>query len=405
MIIKKMRLKNWKNFQDAEMVFTERVFIVGPNAAGKSNLLDAVRFIRDIVKKGGGLQYAVENRGGMSKIRCLSAEKNAEVIMEIHLAEDEFQAVEWIYRLSFNDDTQSVSENKKILFTARGLETTPEVMITQEKVWHGKTGRWILERTPDLKEEDTETVKSTHLEQPSSNRNFREISTFFRHTEYLHVIPQLIRDADAYYLKENKEDFYGRHLLQKIANTPKDIQKDYLKIISHVLRILVPWFQGIELVKDREGNPHLEILYNVKNRTENLREFQFSDGTLRILGFMWVLLDGQETVLLEEPELHLHTAVIRQLPELISVLQRKHQKARQVMITTHSFDLLSNEGIGADEVLILQAGKECTQVSRADNIEEIRKYLEAGFSMAEAVIPKTSPENIEDILQINGGTP
>lgn len=121
-----------------------------------------------------------------------------------------------------------------------------------------------------------------------------------------------------------------------------------------------------------------------------------------MLGFIWALSDGKETVLLEEPELHLHTAVIRHLPEMISVLQRKHENARQVMITTHSFDLLNNDGIGADEVFILQPGRECTAVRRADHAEEIRKYLEAGFSMADAVIPGTSPENIGDMLQISG---
>jgi predicted ATPase len=206
MIIKKMKLKNWKNFQDAEMTFTERVFIVGPNAAGKSNLLDAIRFLRDIAKKGGGFQYAIESRGGMSKIRCLSSEKHADVTMEIRLAENERQPIDWIYRLSFNDDIKTVSESEELLIAARGLKIMPEAVITEEKAWRRKTGGWVLERTPDSQEEDSETVKSTLLEQPSSNKAFRDISNFLRNAEYLHVIPQLIRDADSYYLKKGKED-------------------------------------------------------------------------------------------------------------------------------------------------------------------------------------------------------
>ncbi len=402
MIIKKLKLQNWKNFRDVTVELTERVFVVGPNASGKSNLLDGVRFLRDIVKKGGGFQSALESRGGLSKIRCFSAGKGAEVALETHLAEGEDQPVEWIYRLSFNDDALSVSEDEKILPTGRGIEPLPEVIITEERVWHRKEGRWILERTPDAGEEDSETIKSTHLEQPSSNRRFREISHFFRDVEYLHVIPQLVRDADSYPVKNNREDYYGKAFLQKIADTPEKERKARLKIMGQVLHALIPWFDGIEILDDPEGEPHLEIAYDLHRMTRHLRESQFSDGTLRILGLMWALLDGKETLLLEEPEMHLHTMVIRQLPEMISILRHRHPKARQVMITTHSFDLLGNEGIGGDEVILLQPGKEATAIQRADLVEEVRRYLTAGFSMAEAVIPETSPRGIEEMLDISG---
>ncbi|EMY78652.1 hypothetical protein LEP1GSC060_3862 [Leptospira weilii serovar Ranarum str. ICFT] len=72
MIISKVLLTNWKNFRKAEVRLTDRIFVVGANASGKSNFLDVFRFLRDIVKQAGGLQFAVENRDGVSKIRCLS---------------------------------------------------------------------------------------------------------------------------------------------------------------------------------------------------------------------------------------------------------------------------------------------------------------------------------------------
>ena len=85
-IIQKIRLRNWKNFADAEVRLARRAFIVGPNAAGKSNLLDALRFLRDVAKpKGGGLQAAVENRGGVSAIRRWSAKPEDDILLEIHL--------------------------------------------------------------------------------------------------------------------------------------------------------------------------------------------------------------------------------------------------------------------------------------------------------------------------------
>lgn len=56
MYISRIKLFNWKNFHDCEVVLSERCFIVGANATGKSNFLDVIRFMRDIVKQGGGLQ-------------------------------------------------------------------------------------------------------------------------------------------------------------------------------------------------------------------------------------------------------------------------------------------------------------------------------------------------------------
>ena len=70
MIVSHLRVKNWRNFQRVSVALRERQFIIGANASGKSNLLDVFRFLRDIAKtEGGGLQKAVKDRGGVSKIR------------------------------------------------------------------------------------------------------------------------------------------------------------------------------------------------------------------------------------------------------------------------------------------------------------------------------------------------
>jgi len=60
------------------------------------------------------------------------------------------------------------------------------------------------------------------------------------------------------------------------------------------------------------------------------REDQFSDGTLRLLGLLWSLLEGDSLLLLEEPELSLNSGIIRKLPGLMYRIQR--QKRRQVII-------------------------------------------------------------------------
>ena len=51
----RIRLKNWKNFANAGVQLQRRMFVVGPNAIGKSNFLDAFRFLRDLVVEGGAV--------------------------------------------------------------------------------------------------------------------------------------------------------------------------------------------------------------------------------------------------------------------------------------------------------------------------------------------------------------
>ena len=86
MIVSHLGLKNWRNFRKVDVDLRARVFLAGPNASGKSNLLDVFRFLRDVVRRGGGLQQAVEERGGLTKIRCLAARKEPDVEIEVHLA-------------------------------------------------------------------------------------------------------------------------------------------------------------------------------------------------------------------------------------------------------------------------------------------------------------------------------
>ncbi len=66
-----LHLENWKNFKRVDVVLQGRVFLVGPNAAGKSNFLDVFRFLRDLASPGGGLQEALRRRGGAPGVRIV----------------------------------------------------------------------------------------------------------------------------------------------------------------------------------------------------------------------------------------------------------------------------------------------------------------------------------------------
>jgi predicted ATPase len=388
MIISRVKLVNWKNFQSTDVDLTTRVFVVGANASGKSNFLDVIRFMRDIVKQGGGLQNAVELRGGVSKIRCLAARQRTDVAIEITLAEKEGMDPSWTYYLSFKHSGGGIFKNQATILEER-------------IIYHLDNDKVIAKRSESDDKEDSETLKFTLLEQPNSNKDFRSIYHFFQDVQYLHIVPQLIRDSASYVLAMNKEDFYGRNLLERMERTNTNTRKSFLRRINEVLQLAVPQLKNIDFIKDDNGIPHLEATYeHWRAKGAKQQESQFSDGTLRLIGFMWALLDGQETILLEEPELYLHSAIVRQLPDFIHKLQKRKGKMRQVIISTHSYDILSSESVGGGETLVLIPTKEGTKILKAIEIADVKEYLDAGFSVAEAVIPKVAPANISQILEL-----
>jgi len=373
MIASHVVLKNWRNFQTVDIDLDERVFLVGPNASGKSNFLDAFRFLRDIAKPGGGLQKAVSDRGGLSKIRCLAARRYSDVEIAVDLAEAAGEPSIWQYSIGIRQQ-------------ARGYRYP---LLRYERVW--KNGRMILDRPDRSDQNDELRLTQTHLEQISANAGFRDIAKFLEAVLYLHLVPQLVRHPEAFTGPGIPGDPYGRSFLEHVARSPKNIRQSRLRRIGDALRIAVPQLNELTFTQDDMGVPHLEATYeHWRPHGGKQREDQFSDGTLRLLGLLWALMESDSLLLLEEPELSLNTAIVSRLAPLISKLQR--QRKRQVIVSTHSADLLSDKGIGGEEAFLLEPDKEGTTVRRVSDIQDVRDLLECGLSVADAVIPRTVPK-------------
>ena len=387
MIISKIELFNWKNFHRCEVGVQERCFVVGANAAGKSNFIDALRFLRDVAKQGGGLQTAVRVRGGITKIRCLAAREQSNVKLAIELSESDSRELCWHYELNFKHTGGGIREN--------------QVKIVSEKVFSGREQRYVLDRSAETLGEDEETLKYTYLEQPNANKDFRVIQQFLQNVEYLNVVPQMVRESASSSYSGDKEDYYGRNFLKRLALLNDNTRRSYFRKINEFLKLAVPQLEELSFVKDEIGVPHLEARYvHWRTRGSKQQEMQFSDGTLRLIGFLFALIDSNGVLLLEEPVINLHPGIVAQFPEFIAIIQRVKKGGRQVFITTHSYDILSNEGIAPEEVLLLTNSPEGTEVEVLSNVEKAKNILAAGFSMADVVMPLTKPWSIESMSHI-----
>lgn len=369
----KIGLDNWKNFASVDVTLQQRAFLVGPNASGKSNFLDVFRFLRDLASVGGGFREAVSRRGGVDAIRCLAARRYSDVRVYV-VIEAAGDSPQWTYDLRFNQDKQR------------------RPIVREERVF--RDGDIVLDRPNNEDRSDPERLTQTYLEQVNVNRDFREIVTFFESVRYLHIVPQLVREPDRSVGRTH--DPFGGDFLEEIAKTPEPTRNARLRRIQDALRVAVPQLSEIELHRDARGTPHLRGKYDHwRPQGAWQTEEQFSDGTLRLMGLLWATMAGGGPLLFEEPELSLHPEIVRFLPQMFARVQRR--SGRQILISTHSPDLLRDEGIGLDETLLLLPGREGTVVSPASSFGEIKDLLQGGLTIADAVIPKTRPERADQV--------
>jgi predicted ATPase len=385
MIISRITLKNWRNFETVDVDLADRVFVVGPNASGKSNFLDAFKFLRDIALPRGGLQEAISQRGGVPKIRCLSARKETDIGITVEFKNSSDEHFRWRYSIG-------------IQLQQRGSR---EPYLVYEKVWRNGESEPFLVRPNDEDKIDFKRKTQTYLEQVSANANFREIADYLQQIQYLHVVPQLIKFPEAFRGKKLAGDPYGLDFLESVAKAPPRVQQSRLRKIERVLSFVVPQFRELTYKPDEiSGVPHLQVKFDHwRGIPSNQREDQFSDGTLRLIGLFWSLLSGDSLLLLEEPELSLHTGIVRQLAPLIYRLQKTKVGRRQVILSTHSDDLLRHQSIDPQEVLMLvPAAGGSTEVLAASTDDAITALLSEGMNIGDAVMPRTVAPQANQLL-------
>ena len=368
MRITHIRLANWRNFKNVDVDLADRTLIFGPNASGKSNLLDAVRFLRDLTTAPGGLQHAVDLRGGVSRLRFLNARGNnrGRVLIAVSIGDDD-EPRRWEYELHFTRE--------------QGGGGRPVVVSEIVR----SSGVTLLDQT-QKPTADPELATQTALEQVSLNRKFRDLAHFLAGVEYLHLVPQIVRDPARGGAAVH--DPFGGTFLTEVGQCAKRDYERRRKVMETALQLAVPQFESIDRFQDPGGTWHLVARYkNFRPNASAQDERHFSDGTLRLIGLLWVLSDRSEPkapVLLEEPELSLHAEILKVLPSLLA--RASTSAGRQVIASSHGSSMLEDPALSPDEVLLLIPGPEGTEVKLAGSDPVVAKLVASGdFTVGEAV--------------------
>ena len=370
---------NWRNFKNLDFAVADRLLIVGPNAAGKSNLLDLFRFLGDISRKGGGLAAALEARGGLSRARCLFARNNHKgelaIMVDLRDGEDE-----WRYELAI--------KGKK------GGHNHP--IVVREIVT--RNGSELLSRPDANDDRDPDQLTQTHLEQISANQEFRPIAEYFAKANYFHLVPQMIRYPQAGGASPRA---FGSSMIADMNATPVRTRQAWFRRIERALQSAVPGFETLRLEVDKAGQPHLIAGYrNWRRNPSEQNETDFSDGTLRLIGILWTIISSPANggvLLLEEPELSLNAAVVQKLASLLAMAQRG--TSMQVILSTHSPELLDDEGIRPEEVLVLQVTSDATVANQLSEIAEVEAQISADLPLSEVVAELINPGDLTGLIK------
>jgi predicted ATPase len=369
-----LKLANWRNFREVSFPIGARLFVVGPNASGKTNLLDAFRFLRDVARARGGLGAALVARGGIAHLRSLHARHDSRLEVEVRLSID---GVEWGYLLGLTGTT-------KVPFR-----------IAQEQVT--KAGKVLLLRPTAHDLEDPNLLEQTHLEQVTQNGRFRELVSALASTTFIHVVPQVARAGE---LRANDlavRDAPGSDFIEQLANLSDKRQKGALGRLGSLLKVAVPQFERLRITREkRSGVPHLEAKFShwrPQGSWQNEREL--SDGTVRLIGLLWAILEGESPLVLEEPELSLHAAVVEQLPRLLA--RAAVRTERQVLLSTHAGSMLNDAGIDPSEIVELTPTREATRATVGSEEPALVDVANAGLQLGELLLARTRPEAIEQL--------
>ncbi|MBX3184854.1 MAG: AAA family ATPase [Polyangiaceae bacterium] len=370
----RLALSNWRNFRTVSVPLSQRTFVVGPNASGKSNLLDAILFLRDVAARGGGLVRAAHDRGGLEHIRSLHTNVgrvSIEVGVQVDLDPDE-----WGYLLEVS-----------------GAETKGDPLrVERERVTHG--AEVLLDRS-ESNERDPRTLIQTNLEQISQSLAFRPLADALASISHAHVVPQVAR-APSRAEEASRCEAPGSDFIDQLARLSEGSQRQALRRIEELLKLAVPRFAELKVERDEHGRPHLEARYEHWQRPGGWQsEREFSDGTLRFIGLLWSIDHGTDPLLLEEPELSLHRDVIRQLPRLFA--RASLRTGRQVIVSTHAEELISDLGVDPSEILILSPSDGGTTVTLGSEREELRLAAEARIPLGKVVTGITRPKDIEQL--------
>ena len=388
MYLKSAHIRHYKSLDNALIEFSNPITVlVGPNAVGKSNIVDCLRFVRDAVAA--DLEHAVSSRGGIGRVRQYSKTKPFKVTVKLDL-EQEFTDSpprSALYEFTIESKTGSnytVDSERAVYFEDhRGDRALKKEEFTRDK--SGAVHVSNDDRPQKVPSDRLALGQGQGLATPAA----WAIYMFIRNWRYSALYPNLLReptspDKD----KVLTED--GRNWASVIKALRRTVRgKAALDRVYEAMKSVIPAFEDVAV--STVGSylvPRFRFTLGA-HETVEFDPVQLSDGTLRIFGILLALyqVPPPKLLVIEEPEQTVHPGVLGVLADAF----REAAESTQIIVTTHSPHFIDHFEPEQIRVVTLEDG--LTKVSRVKNtqLEAVKRRLMSmqDFMLAEGLLPET----------------
>lgn len=364
-------ITNWRNFAHIEFDLSSRLFVVGPNSSGKTNLLGALRFLGDVARR--GLVAASENLGGPDRYFRSGADSAAFVA-------------------TFNDTQNSTEFALFLRLMSAGSESMKRGSDADQTfafpMTDPLTGE-LNDRYLDVHQTITAGGKKPADEGESFPIEDEEAQrTRVRQTlagiRYIHPNPKKMLERSDRYDPDHGTGFFQH------AGRFSDQQLDaVVDRIRPIMASVVPEVPNLSY--QRMGLGTEVVFYSdtpVHGASGVYSHEQFSEGTLRLLGMLFDLATlprDTSVVLIEEPETFLQASVVRSLPSLLAEVAMNRDV--QMIISTHSPELIDSELVLPSQVLMLRSenGETTGELLSQSNDPRIKAVVSAGLPKSQGI--------------------
>ena len=407
-------ITNWRNFAHIEFDLSSRLFVVGPNSSGKTNLLAALRFLSDVARR--GLVAASEDWGGPERyVRSGTDSASFTVTVDVDTREVTYGLS--LRKVTVVEDFVGGEMRMRPLKAGipAGLLEADQPRILQPRVAAKPTSFSFeelatMEVANPLDEHQLEDEGVDPVSDYVSDYVFVEdekllidgedvtgipgmkrvtgsalsIRNILSGIRYIHPNPKKMLERADRYDPDNGTGFFQH------AGRFSDRKLDFVvKRIRPIMAAAVPEVPNLSY--QRMGLGTEVVFYSdtpVRGASGVYSHEQFSEGTLRLLGMLFDLatLPGATSiVLIEEPETFLQASVVRSLPSLLAEVAMNRNV--QMVISTHSQELIDSELVLPSQVLMLHSenGETTGQLLSESNDPRIKAVVSAGLPKSQGI--------------------
>lgn len=355
-------LRNYKSIGHCDVKLGPLTYLVGVNGSGKSNFLDALHLIRDALT--GSLDNALNERGGLSEVRRRSSGHPTHFGIRLEFTLPSGQSGRYAFNVGALKDRGYEVQTEECVI--EGIGKGPFYRIDRGKIRDGSEATF-----PSVTSDRLALVAASGL------TAFRPVFDALTAMGLYNLNPKLMRE-----LQKPQEGRLLKPAGENIASAIGHLERvapDQLAIIQEYLQTVVPMVHGVE----RKQVGPMETLEFRQDMAGSNHPWRFmaqnmSDGTLRALGVLVALFQGNRDyspmlVGIEEPETALHPAASASLRE--ALLRASGQT--QVLVTSHSPDLLDDQGLGPEAFLAVVSEGGETRIAPLDEAsrETMRRQL------------------------------